>query len=122
MLAELMRLKRLRRHRRNPRQDTTTTMVAALLDAGGIGSHSPNRRALCIGVDNAPLTTVGSNPSESSSAATMVVVVVLPWVPAMATAALQPHQLGQHFGAPHDRQPRRSGPRRFDVVGFTAEE
>ncbi len=32
-----------------------------------------------------PLMTVGSNPPESSSAATMDVVVVLPWVPATAT-------------------------------------
>ena len=32
-----------------------------------------------------PLMTVGSNPPASSSAATIEVVVVLPWVPAMAT-------------------------------------
>src|SRR5579883_632586 len=32
-----------------------------------------------------PLMTVGSKPPASSSAATMEVVVVLPWVPAMAT-------------------------------------
>jgi hypothetical protein len=31
-----------------------------------------------------PLITVGSNLPASSSAATMVVVVVLPWVPATA--------------------------------------
>jgi hypothetical protein len=33
------------------------------------------------------------------------VVVVLPWVPATATRCLKPHQLGQHLGAAHDRQP-----------------
>jgi len=32
-----------------------------------------------------PLMTVGSKPPASSSAATIDVVVVLPWVPAMAT-------------------------------------
>ena len=32
-----------------------------------------------------PLITVGSKPPASSSAATIEVVVVLPWVPAMAT-------------------------------------
>ncbi len=32
-----------------------------------------------------PLITVGSSPPASSSAATIEVVVVLPWVPAMAT-------------------------------------
>ena len=32
-----------------------------------------------------PLTTVGSNPPASSNVATIVVVVVLPWVPATAT-------------------------------------
>ena len=35
-----------------------------------------------------PLMTVGSNPPASSSVATNVVVVVLPWVPAMATLDL----------------------------------
>ena len=32
-----------------------------------------------------PLTTVGSRPPASSKAATMEVVVVLPWVPPTAT-------------------------------------
>ena len=36
-----------------------------------------------------PLTTVGSMPPASSKAATMVVVVVLPLVPAMATQDLR---------------------------------
>ncbi len=31
-----------------------------------------------------PTTTVGSSPAAPSTAATMEVVVVLPWVPAMA--------------------------------------
>jgi hypothetical protein len=31
------------------------------------------------------------------------VVVVLPWVPPMATVQLQAHQLGQHLGAAHHR-------------------
>ena len=36
-----------------------------------------------------PLITVGSKPPASSNAATIDVVVVLPWVPAMATQLLK---------------------------------
>ena len=36
-----------------------------------------------------PLITVGSSPAASSKAATMEVVVVLPWVPATATDHLR---------------------------------
>ncbi len=50
-----------------------------------------------------PLITVGSIPPASSSAAIIEVVVVLPCVPATATVELEPHQLGQHLGAPHHR-------------------
>ena len=56
-----------------------------------------------------PLTTVGSRPPASSRAATIEVVVVLPWVPPTATDHLQAHQLGQHLGAAHQRQAPRAG-------------
>ena len=65
-----------------------------------------------------PLITVGSKPPASSSAATIEVVVVLPWVPAMATQLFKPHQLGQHFGAAHDRQPLGARRDQFRIVGF----
>ena len=51
-----------------------------------------------------PLMTVGSSPPASSSAAMMEVVVVLPCVPPIAIADFEPHQLGEHLRAPHDRQ------------------
>ena len=64
-----------------------------------------------------PLMTVGSSPPASSSAATIEVVVVLPCVPPMAIADFEPHQLGQHLGAPDDRQAARP---RLDQLGIVA--
>ena len=58
-----------------------------------------------------PFTTVGSKPPASSSVATSVVVVVLPWVPATAMFELQAHQFGQHLGPAHHRQMPRRGRR-----------
>jgi hypothetical protein len=43
----------------------------------------------------------------------MDVVVVLPWVPAMATQLFS-----QHFGAAHHRQPARPRRREFRVIGL----
>ena len=44
-------------------------------------------------------------------------VVVLPCVPPIAIADFEPHQLGQHLGAPHHRQPARP---RLDELGIVA--
>ena len=65
-----------------------------------------------------PLITVGSNWPASSSAATSEVVVVLPCVPAIATQLLEPHQLGEHLGAAHDRQPLRTRRGQFGIVAL----
>jgi hypothetical protein len=51
-----------------------------------------------------PLITVGSKPPASSSAATIEGRGGLAVHAGDRDAALQPHQLGQHLGAPHHRQ------------------
>ena len=65
-----------------------------------------------------PLMTVGSSPPASSNVATSDVVVVLPWVPAMATHDLQPHQFGQHLRAAHHRQPLGARRHQFRIVAL----
>ena len=64
-----------------------------------------------------PTTTVGSRPAWLSTAATIDVVVVLPWLPADRDAVLLAHQLGQQLAA---RDHRNRQPPRFDhfrIVG-----
>ena len=52
-------------------------------------SPAPRRALEPAAVSRPPMTKVGSRPPSASTLATRLVVVVLPWVPAMATPCLR---------------------------------
>ena len=65
-----------------------------------------------------PLTTSGRARRSPARRAIIDVVVVLPWVPAMAIADSKPHQLGQHLGPAHQRHAPCAGRDQLRIVGL----
>ena len=58
----------------------------------------------------------GSSPAAVSASVVMTVVVVLPWVPEIATDARARDQLGQRLLAGHDRETQLPGPLQLGMV------
>ena len=69
-----------------------------------------------------PLTTVGSKPPASSRVATIVVVVVLPWVPAMATLDFSRISSASISARRTTGRPRRRASSSSGLPGLIAEE
>ena len=67
------------RCRKEPSLSSASTTISSLL---------PSFALLPSTFTLPPTTEVGSSPAAASTVATMDVVVVLPWLPAMATAYL----------------------------------
>jgi hypothetical protein len=75
------------------------------------------QRALAPGaVERPPITKVGSSPASASTLATRLVVVVLPWVPAMAMPCLRRISSASISARGHDRNVLLAGGQHLGVV------